>query len=59
MTALSDSIPQAMAGNSASDDEFLWLEELQGDKSLQWVQKENQRTIARFTRNQNFLRIER
>ncbi|MCU7297290.1 prolyl oligopeptidase family serine peptidase [Escherichia albertii] len=59
MTALSDSISLAMAGNSASDDEFLWLEELQGQESLQWVQKENQRTMARFTRNQNFLRIER
>ncbi|HBA7293098.1 TPA: S9 family peptidase, partial [Escherichia coli] len=55
MTVLSGSISH----NSVSDDEFLWLEELQGDKSLQWVQKENQRTIAHFARNQNFLRIER
>ncbi|HBA7293533.1 TPA: hypothetical protein J1X80_004802, partial [Escherichia coli] len=55
MTVLSGSISH----NSAFDDEFLWLEELHDEKSLQWVKKENQRTIAHFARNQNFLRIER
>lgn len=59
MTALSSCIRLAMAGSSTTDDEFLWLEELQGKRSLQWVQNENQRTMAHFARSQDFLRIER
>lgn len=50
MTSLPNSIRLAMAaeGGAAAGDEFLWLEELQGKKALQWVQQENQRTVARF-----------
>lgn len=49
----------AMAGDSSTDDEFLWLEELQSKRSLQWVQKENQRTMARFALGKDFWHIER
>lgn len=61
MTSLPNSIRTAMAaeGGAAAGDEFLWLEELQGKKALQWVQQENQRTVARFGRGEDFQRIER
>ncbi|HEJ7149763.1 TPA: S9 family peptidase, partial [Serratia marcescens] len=61
MTSLPNSIRLAMAaeGGAAAGDEFLWLEELQGKKALQWVQQENQRTVARFGQGEDFQRIER
>jgi prolyl oligopeptidase len=33
---------------SASDDPYLWLEDIHGAKPLAWVEKENARTVARF-----------
>ncbi len=61
MTSLPNSIRLAMAaeGGAAAGDDFLWLEELQGKKALQWVQQENQRTVARFGQGEDFQRIER
>lgn len=61
MTSLPNSIRLAMAaeGGAAAGDDFLWLEELQGKKALQWVQQENQRTVARFGQGEEFQRIER
>ncbi|UAL58216.1 prolyl oligopeptidase family serine peptidase [Edwardsiella tarda] len=59
MDSLFSNIRLAIASEPSIDDEFLWLEDLQSKRSLQWVQKENQRTMARFTRSKEFLRVER
>ncbi|CAI0777996.1 prolyl oligopeptidase family serine peptidase [Serratia ficaria] len=61
MTSLPNSIRLAMAaeGGSAAGDEFLWLEELQGKAAQQWVQRENQRTAARFAQGEGFHQLER
>ena len=34
---------------SATDDPYLWLEQVRSDSALQWVRKENAVTLARFT----------
>ncbi len=60
MTSLPDSIRLAMAAGQQPPgaDEFLWLEELRGTQALAWVEKENQRTAARFAQGKDFSRIE-
>lgn len=40
-------------------DNYIWLEEIQGDKALNWVKEENQITVARLQRDSRFSRTER
>ncbi len=46
--------PQAQIDQPASDDAFLWLEDIRGQRSMTWVKQENARTIKRFADNANF-----
>lgn len=34
-----------------SQDSFLWLEEVHGEKALEWVESQNQRTLSHFQKN--------
>jgi prolyl oligopeptidase len=36
------------------EDEYLWLEEIDGEKALQWVQEQNQRTAEKLKKNPLF-----
>lgn len=35
-------------------DEFLWLEDVLGERALQWVESKNQKTVDRFTKSESF-----
>src|SRR5438128_4390359 len=42
-------MPDARPTPSVPDDDpYLWLEEIEGDKALAWVDTETRRTLARF-----------
>ncbi|MDX7998282.1 S9 family peptidase [Xenorhabdus sp. Reich] len=60
MTSLPNSIRLAMAaeGGATASDEFLWLEDLQGEAAQQWVKQENQRTIVRYAQEDGFHKLE-
>lgn len=61
MIALTRSIRLALAekGEAAASDEFLWLEDLQAEAAQQWVQQQNQRTLARYARGDGFCNLEK
>ena len=40
------------------DDSYLWLEDIEGDKSLEFVKSENERTLNHFRSNPLFQKIE-
>lgn len=40
--------------NSANDDPYLWLEEIQGETALEWVKERNRRTSDRYERTELF-----
>ena len=40
--------------HSMNSDEFLWLEDVLGDRALSWVKAQNQLTIERFTETDEF-----
>jgi len=42
------------ASQDTSDDPFLWLEDIHGDRSMAWVSKENARTTRQFIDNAEF-----
>ena len=46
----------ATSGSRASDDPFLWLEDIRGERSMAWVKQENARTAERFIGNAEFNR---
>ncbi|PHM53914.1 oligopeptidase B [Xenorhabdus sp. KK7.4] len=60
MAALPGSIRFAIAADNGvvTSDEFLWLEDLQGETAQRWVKQENQRTIARYTQGGSFRKLE-
>lgn len=35
-------------------DPYLWLEEIEGEKALDWVREQNQRTLAEITAHRNY-----
>lgn len=47
--ALDDSYP--LSGAEALDDPYLWLEDVDGDAALAWVQEQNERTLAYVQRH--------
>jgi prolyl oligopeptidase len=49
-------LASATTGAAASDDPFLWLEDIRGDRSLAWVKKEHARTTKQFIDNDEFVR---
>ncbi len=44
----------AVSQLSADDDRYLWLEDVDGEKALEWVRTENELTAARLTTNPLF-----
>ena len=44
--------------NTASDDSYLWLEEVEGDEALAWVRAQNERTLAALQSDPNYDEIE-
>ena len=44
--------------NTASDDSYLWLEEVEGDEALAWVRAQNERTLAALQSDPNYAEIE-
>ncbi len=40
-----------------SDDPFLWLEDVTGDKALQWVRERNAKTQGKYEANPNFVKL--
>ncbi|MCW8807899.1 MAG: prolyl oligopeptidase family serine peptidase [Rhodanobacter sp.] len=54
-TIAHDSKPAtATAGSRSSDDPFLWLEDIRGDRSMAWVKQENAKTAKQFIDNAEF-----
>jgi len=49
-----DSKPAPAATTATSDDPFLWLEDIHGDRSMDWVKHENAKTAERFIGNAEF-----
>lgn len=47
-----------IAFGAKADDPFLWLEEISGDKAIDWVQAHNARTESRLTSDPNFKAFE-
>lgn len=46
------------AGLQKSDDQYLWLEEIEGQKSLEWVRQHNQKTIDELQKNDQYRHFE-
>lgn len=45
---------QTPTDQAASDDPFLWLEDIHGERPMAWVKQENARTLKRFADNAEF-----
>ena len=48
--------PSTTTTAASSDDPFLWLEDIHGQRSMAWVKKENARTTKQFIDNDEFVR---
>ena len=46
------------AGKSTSDDKYLWLEDIEGEKALTWVKKHNETTVQQLKANPSFRMLE-
>lgn len=46
------------AGKSTSDDKYLWLEDIEGEKALTWVKKHNEITAQQLKANPSFKTLE-
>lgn len=46
--AASSPTPADASGTTADDDPYLWLEEVTGERALDWVRTRNEPTLARF-----------
>ncbi len=57
-TAPGEPVPRHPA-ESATDDPFLWLEEVSGDKPLAWVRERNERAFSRLKTDPRHRRAER
>ncbi len=40
-----------------SDDPNLWLEQVEGEKSLSWVNEQNEKTLSKFTKTKRYKKI--
>jgi prolyl oligopeptidase len=47
---------KAAANNAASDDPYLWLEDIRGTRSMDWVKKESAVTTKQFVANAEFVK---
>ncbi len=54
MTQAYDTPKTPPAAPADTNDENLWLEDIDGAKPLAWVKKENARTVSRYAENQDF-----
>ncbi len=51
-----DTTPTPTAGSPASNDPFLWLEDIHGQRAMAWVKQANAATAKEFTRDADFAR---
>jgi prolyl oligopeptidase len=54
-TRHTDASPKPMS-NAAHDDPFLWLEDIRGTRSMDWVKKQNAVTTKQFVDNAEFVK---
>ena len=50
-TSDSTASPSATAPSASAEDPYLWLEDVEGEKALNWVRSQNQRTLADLQAN--------
>ena len=43
-----------VAAMAAEDDPFLWLEDVEGDKALEWVRAQNDRSLGELTKDERY-----
>lgn len=48
---------QGVAVTSTSEDPYLWLEEIESERALQWVRARNERSLAQLTRDPRYERF--
>ncbi len=53
-----DAAPTTKSSTASADDPFLWLEEVQGEKALAWVEARNAASRAELTKHEEFAVIE-
>jgi prolyl oligopeptidase len=44
------------AQDTSEADPFLWLEDIEGERALQWVREQNQRSLAKLTQDERYPR---
>ncbi len=44
----------SVAAMAADDDPFLWLEDIEGDKALEWVRAQNDRSLGELTKDERY-----
>lgn len=49
----------ATYGTQVQHDPYVWLEEIESPRALDWVQKENDRTLAHFEKNPSYQEIQK
>ena len=47
------------ASGPSTDDPYLWLEEIEGEKALNWVKKRNSSTLRKFKKSKRFRKMNR
>jgi len=56
--ALNTSALAQTAADAVSNDPFLWLEEVEGDKALSWVRGQNARSLPKLTQDPRYAKLE-
>ncbi|MFN8733966.1 MAG: S9 family peptidase, partial [Hyphomonadaceae bacterium] len=46
------------AADAVSNDPFLWLEEVEGEKALSWVRGQNARSLPKLTQDPRYAKLE-
>jgi prolyl oligopeptidase len=56
--ALNTSALAQTAADTVSNDPFLWLEEVEGEKALSWVRGQNARSLPKLTQDPRYAKLE-
>ena len=56
--ALNTSALAQTAADAVSNDPFLWLEEVEGEKALSWVRGQNARSLPKLTQDPRYAKLE-
>ncbi len=52
------SLPDRAAAQTANEDPYLWLEQVEGERALEWVESRNRESLARLQRDDRFADLE-